>query len=257
MNIFNDYLKYWVFRGLYAYSGVFSFFNYYTQNTFIAKYMQIKWNCFMVTYKKYVQKIKTEPLNNWGNISCILTFNSLVKNNKNTCNENYVQLTYPKNALPTNQIYVAGLNVNDVNMLNNEIILSKLKLDKTNQHPNIEKLLTIKYNDYYFTKKIKYNHSVDCFPLNFIPSDVQFLTIEYHHPTLKEPIPIHLTKMKLVVGSEILTPIFIQRYFEYTYGNIYCVKQGYILEIIDKNIHSFQLNENQHILLGKGIYLVK
>ena len=83
-----------------------------------------------------------------------------------------------------------------------------------------------------------------------------FLNIEYSHPTMEYTIPIELNKMKIMVYSEILSPLFIRRYLEYQHW-AFQFDMDYTVDIIDVNLNHFQLKSNQSILLGREVYLVK
>jgi hypothetical protein len=154
-----------------------------------------------------------------------------------------------------NIVYNSVFNSYDKMKIHNELNIVKKQFTSKLQR----KLFTIKYDNYYYFKLIN-RENVDRNDIlinGLIASNVSFMTIEYFHSSLKEPFQIDLTKYNLSIGSEILDPIFIQRYIEYNYGSKYTFSLGYILNIIDCNFNLFKLKDGQYLKLGLNNYSVK
>ena len=84
-------------------------------------------------------------------------------------------------------------------------------------------------------------------------SSFQFLMVEYFHEGLKEPVQIYLRKKHFIVGSRILTPIFIYFYFKYELGEFRTneiFRETYTLSILDVNMNFVQINNTQSIYIA-------
>lgn len=92
---------------------------------------------------------------------------------------------------------------------------------------------------------------------NPIFSEIRFLSIEYTHPDMNEPIQLVLEKEWCVVGNEVLGKIHVLRMLEYQFcKNDYVFDNRYILKIIDSNINMFDINAGQSIQLAHGYYII-
>lgn len=87
----------------------------------------------------------------------------------------------------------------------------------------------------------------------FENSRVRFLTVEYI--TKNKNITLELNKNLYYVGNEILSSVFIKRLLEYQV-NSYSFDMDYILKIIDNNIDTFVLKNNEYILLEANGYSI-
>ena len=88
-------------------------------------------------------------------------------------------------------------------------------------------------------------------------SEIRFLSIEYNHPEMNEPIQLVLEKEWCVVGNEVLSKIHILRMLEYqAYKSQYVFDDRYIVKIIDSNINILEIRSRQYIILEKEGYVV-
>ena len=95
---------------------------------------------------------------------------------------------------------------------------------------------------------------IDC---DKILSDIRFLSIEYNHPEMPEPIQLVLEKEWCIVGNEVLGKIHILRMLAYqALNHQYIFDDRYTLKIIDSNINILEIRENQYIRLEKEGYIV-
>ena len=84
-------------------------------------------------------------------------------------------------------------------------------------------------------------------------SNVRFVSVEYTHPDLGEPIPIKLSKEYWQVGNELFSAAFLLRYLEYQ-SEPYLFDDRYKLVIMDGNMDIIELSLGQFIGLGATKY---
>jgi hypothetical protein len=86
-------------------------------------------------------------------------------------------------------------------------------------------------------------------------SNIRFLSIQYTHPELEEPIELNLENQWYFVGNELLGKIHILRILEYQFSKSqYIFDERYILKIIDSDIHIFEITAEQYIRLEEDKY---
>jgi len=99
---------------------------------------------------------------------------------------------------------------------------------------------------------------IDLFSLiNFIPSNVSFLSIEYTSPMMKSSIILQLPQNIYMVGTQILSAVFIARLLEYTIGENDYFDMDYRLNILDNNFQYISLLSDQYIELYENEYKIK
>lgn len=92
---------------------------------------------------------------------------------------------------------------------------------------------------------------------NPVFSEIRFLSIEYNHPEMNEPIQLVLEKDWSVVGNEVLGKIHILRMLEYqAFKSQYVFDDRYILKIIDSNINILEIGSRQQIRLENEGYII-
>jgi len=112
----------------------------------------------------------------------------------------------------------------------------------------------------YFTKILYQNKNyLSIIPKNENISNVNFLMIEYIHPSLKDPLLIDLTSYNFAIESHILNFVFVYWYLKNIYGNwterIY--DMNYKLNIIDQNCKYIELTSFEFIHLKKDDYTIE
>jgi hypothetical protein len=114
-----------------------------------------------------------------------------------------------------------------------------------------EILLTIKDTDAHLVRTcidIAIQHRPCAIP--FQKSNVEFLCIEYTHPKLSSPITITIPATYFVVGNELLSMAFIQRFLEYQSLFVtYYFDEEYVVNVMDQDIQQYQLRRNNYIVL--------
>jgi hypothetical protein len=105
---------------------------------------------------------------------------------------------------------------------------------------------------YYKNKTVSIN---DLIELPVEPSSVSFLSIKYTHPIMKSEIFIDLPKSYYYANNEILSPFFIKRFLEHQPLN-YHFDDDYVVEILDNDIKTIQIKNNQYILIRESTYVV-
>ena len=123
-------------------------------------------------------------------------------------------------------------------------------------------LLTVFVNSNYYIRESRSNvKNIDSYlyfsKLVSFQSNIQFSCIEYFHPKRKEPVSILLDSKYFMIGNEILSSIFISRYFHYTYGTQFYHDDDYELVFLDKDMNYFTLNKNNYIFIDKDSYKIK
>ena len=160
----------------------------------------------------------------------------------------------------SNDKYIIMLSDIHYKILSSIVIIMKTDTNINNICSLDNYLLTMKNNHCYYTKIINKRYNItNLFPYNYIISNVKFVTIEYCHPSLKTPIQINLSNKYYAVGSEILDPNFIYRYFMYLYGNWinnFFDTINYKISIIDEKFNMIILKPTQYITLGENNFQV-
>ena len=83
----------------------------------------------------------------------------------------------------------------------------------------------------------------------------QFLSILYSHPKMKSSIPIELDIGIYLVGNEILSAAFVERYLMYQ-SRPYIFDANYKLEMMNNRIQMFEMNSSQYVVLVKAGYVI-
>lgn len=118
-----------------------------------------------------------------------------------------------------------------------------------NKNDLISVLITIKHDNKYC---VQVNNCTNM-DLEFIPSSVRFLSIEYEDPLLKEKIPLTINENMFYENNEILSSAFIKRYLEYNPTNV-SYNHNYKIHIMDNDINMIALTSKDYILLHKDKY---
>jgi hypothetical protein len=115
-------------------------------------------------------------------------------------------------------------------------------------------LISMRIDDKYIYKVCDMeSDSYDKLPCEL--SKVKFLSIEYIHPEVKNPIVIEIDKNAYLVGNEILSCTFVKRALEYSF-NVKNFNTEYVLNIMDNNLKTFELKSNEFIILEKDSYKI-
>ena len=115
-------------------------------------------------------------------------------------------------------------------------------------------LISMRMDDKYIYKVCDMeSDSYDKLPCEL--SKVKFLSIEYIHPEVKNPIVIEIDKNAYLVGNEILSCTFVKRALEYSF-NVKNFDTEYVLRIMDNNLKTFELKSNEFIILEKDSYKI-
>lgn len=116
-----------------------------------------------------------------------------------------------------------------------------------------ECLLTLCYDNNYIFKTYSRSHLSCHETIDFKKSSVKFLSIEYTHEKMAEPIVLDISEDYYRVGNEIFSVSFVIRMLEYQ-SRPYYFDSTYLLHIMDSNINEITLTSQQYILLGKDNY---
>jgi len=88
------------------------------------------------------------------------------------------------------------------------------------------------------------------------PSNIRFISIEIHMPVFSNtPYIIEIEPTAYLVDNVFFTPAFVKRYMEYHVDSV-TFDMNYKIKIMDNNIHSFELDSTQYLILGKDGYKI-
>ena len=91
-------------------------------------------------------------------------------------------------------------------------------------------------------------------------SDVKFMTVQYFHPKMSEPLSIEIPSGMLQIGNELFSEEFMEWYLQrHVSSNKYvfdCEDDAYYIDIIDNNLTMNKILPSQYILLDKSSWSV-
>jgi hypothetical protein len=123
--------------------------------------------------------------------------------------------------------------------------------------PIHQSMIIAKRYERYAIRHAYWNANFTPTKLDFTPSEVEFLVIEYHHPEMVSPIGIQLPASMMVVGNEILSFAFMYRYFKqlpkYTK---YVFDHRYVLRVLDDCVNMVKIYSNQCVQLEYDSYKI-
>ena len=85
-------------------------------------------------------------------------------------------------------------------------------------------------------------------------SNVRFMTVQYFHPKMSEPLSVEIPSEMLLVGNELFSKDFIQWYLKDPPNDD---DDTYHLEIIDNDLNMGKILPSQYILLDKSSWILK
>ena len=91
---------------------------------------------------------------------------------------------------------------------------------------------------------------------NLRKSKASFLTIEYRHPEMENPIDFSLDKQWMISGNVLFSPVFVLRMLEYQ-SRMYYYDDRYTIRIIDKDINIYDFGMDKYIELTDTGYLLQ
>ena len=106
-------------------------------------------------------------------------------------------------------------------------------------------------------KTISRMHGVDRqdYSISGEKARTHFLSIEYRHPAMESTVVIELDPSLYLVGNEILSAGFIERYLEYQ-DLAFVFDTEYVLDIMDSKIKMLTLKSDQFVIVDKTEYRV-
>jgi hypothetical protein len=88
-------------------------------------------------------------------------------------------------------------------------------------------------------------------------STVRFFAVEYVHPSLKTSLSLALPPNIYMTDNQILSPVFVKRLLECSFGAWVEFDMRYTLHVVDQDICIFTLHSHQYIRLEKNTYTIK
>jgi hypothetical protein len=123
---------------------------------------------------------------------------------------------------------------------------------------DIEILMLMKSGGLYLSRVIYLlghdDSSLDLHPL-WSPSSVRFLSVEYHHPSIDNPVPIEIDRGFYLEGNHLLSAAFVKRCLEY-HSKDCLFDMNYTLKIMDGNINTIELKSDEYVVLDSDNYKI-
>lgn len=118
-----------------------------------------------------------------------------------------------------------------------------------------ECLFTLCYDNNYLFKTCSRTHISYPETIELAKSSVKFLSIEYSHEKMAEPIVLDISDNYYMVGNELWSVSFVKRMLEYQ-SKPYYFDSDYVLHIMDNTINEIELTSKQFIRLEKEKYVI-
>jgi hypothetical protein len=159
--------------------------------------------------------------------------------------ELYDERVYDKHNVMTSEV-IQQLFLDNINMY--ERFASDML-----QTPVVDSFTLMKY-DNKFVSRI--NGSDYDTTLSTQSTSLSFLTIEYTHQMMTQPIVLNIPDELFVVGNQLFSPAFVYRYLE-KQNHYFHFDLNYIIKFIDRDINMFDLRSDQYLLITEKGYEIK
>jgi|TARA_Y100000992_G_scaffold300767_1_gene270109 hypothetical protein len=146
---------------------------------------------------------------------------------------------------------------------NEDLLLKTMKLKKV----KFERLRTVELDNikYFYYAKYKDKYLCKMNPVDFAISDLNdkfvsnpFIEILYVNLDNDQYTEIELDKSYFVNDNDILSTVFLKRYFDYkSNGKNFIFSQNYQLHITNFNFEDIIINKNQYVNLGDNKYTIE
>jgi hypothetical protein len=128
---------------------------------------------------------------------------------------------------------------------------------ETEDVPLNEFMIIMKYYDRKMVRKYSIKSpNMDDTAITLNRSSVKFMTVEYLHEEMDEPIELHLPKEYYIEGNYLFTPVFILMLLK-NQSSPYHFDLNYKLYIIDNKTTMFELNSNKYVFIGSDDYQIR
>jgi hypothetical protein len=211
--------------------------------------ISLEYMCYCIEYlKSFVLNYRIEPFNNnWVSISYI---------DQSEYDKNTLSFTFDETYDEIDNIYFFkdSFEYDNDYTGNFKEWYNTAKIILLKDKKVYDCLISMRMNDTYIYKVCDMDsNSFDKLPCE--PSKVKFLSIDYIHPEVKNPIPIHIDNSAYLVGNEILSCTFVKRALEYSF-NVKNFDADYELRIMDNDLNVIRLKSNEYIVLEKNTYKI-
>lgn len=147
-----------------------------------------------------------------------------------------------------------SVTLRDSNEIRQEI---RKKLFEAQHHTNGKLFL------YQFVNQEKLVKIVSITPYGFhlsiheplVVSKVKFFDIQYHHPDMREPLILELSREYYYAGNQLFSDAFVYRMLLYQ-PFPFVFDERYTLEIMDNDLETMTLKSNEYLVLEASIYRV-
>uniref|UniRef100_A0A6C0DPG3 Uncharacterized protein n=1 Tax=viral metagenome TaxID=1070528 RepID=A0A6C0DPG3_9ZZZZ len=134
----------------------------------------------------------------------------------------------------------------------------KISLDEVNNENNliIDAVITTKSSSNRYCRVCNSKNKDIPMSLSDTKSNIRFISIDIYMPAIsKDPYVLDLDTDSYLVDNVLFTPAFVRRLMEYNV-NSSTFDINYTVKIMDNNIHSFELDSTQYIILEKDGYKI-
>ena len=209
---------------------------YYSNETFhntfnLVRYLVYKVNGYFLEYKG-------EPIEeNWINTAMYY-----LNNNEIILKEDYDNVYFHKNE----------------DLLLKTMKLKKVKFERlrTVELDNIKYFYYAKYKNKYFCKMDPTEFAIIDFNEKFVSNP--FIEILYVNLDNSQSTEIELVNSYFVNNNDILSTVFLKRYFDYTHTDKnFIFSQNYQLQVTNFNFEDIVINKNQYVNLGDNKYTIE
>lgn len=209
---------------------------YYSNETFHNNFNLFRYLVYKV--HGYFLEYNVEPIEeNWINTTMYY-----LDNNKIVLKEDYDNVYFHKNE---------------------DLLLKTMKLKKV----KFERLRTVELDNvkYFYYAKYKDKYFCKINPVDFAISDLNdkfvsnpFIEILYVNLDNDQSTEVELDKSYFVNDNDILSTVFLKRYFDYRCNEKnFIFSQNYQLQIINFNFEDILINKNQYVNLGDNTYTIE
>lgn len=177
-----------------------------------------------------------------------LIFSNFKKKRGSTHIHNNLLLKYENHYL-SKIVYLSNNDSIDIFSYNKNAVLDEETHSTLVSHP-ISKSISL-YDIFPFMKQISLVNEVIPIPV----SNVRFITVQYVHPKMKEPIEMVIGDEYYIDGNELFSFSFILRFLYYQKEDFY-FDYNYKIEIIDSSMTQIELKWNKYILIETDSYSI-
>jgi hypothetical protein len=128
----------------------------------------------------------------------------------------------------------------------NTICMMKIKHVDDHNDPLVDKYIVRLRPPVNAKPMVKNRESAYNIPMT--ESSYHILSVEYCHPSMKDTITLNIPRSMMLIGNQLLSPVFVRRCLEYQ-SESYVFDDNYTIRIMDATIKQFSLSSNNYLQL--------